>query len=61
MGEEKPDSGEIIFGKTVNPSYFPQESCRLRTRRKRGNRTNELTRVPTYRRKRRGYGRCPQP
>ena len=26
MGEEKPDSGEIIFGKTVNPSYFPQDN-----------------------------------
>ena len=26
MGEEKPDSGEIIFGKTVNASYFPQDN-----------------------------------
>ena len=26
MGEEKADSGEIIFGKTVNPSYFPQDN-----------------------------------
>ena len=26
MGEETPDSGEIIFGKTVNPSYFPQDN-----------------------------------
>ena len=26
MGEEKPDSGEIIFGKTINPSYYPQDN-----------------------------------
>lgn len=26
MGEDKPDSGEVIFGKTINPSYFPQDN-----------------------------------
>ena len=26
MGEEEPDSGEIIFGKTILPSYYPQDN-----------------------------------
>ena len=26
MGEEKPDSGKVIFGKTISPSYFPQDN-----------------------------------
>ena len=26
MGEEKPDSGEVIFGKTILPSYYPQDN-----------------------------------
>ncbi len=28
MGEDKPDSGEVIFGKTINPSYFPQDNSK---------------------------------
>ena len=28
MGEEKPDSGEIIFGKTINASYYPQDNTK---------------------------------
>ena len=26
MGEEEPDSGEIIFGKTIIPTYYPQDN-----------------------------------
>lgn len=26
MGEEKPDAGEVIFGKTINTSYYPQDN-----------------------------------
>ena len=32
MGEEKKDSGEIIFGKTVIPSYFPQDNSKYFTK-----------------------------
>ena len=31
MGEEKPDSGEIIFGKTINTSYYPQDNTKYFT------------------------------
>ena len=32
MGEEKPDSGEIIFGKTINTSYYPQDNTKYFTK-----------------------------
>lgn len=28
MGELKPDKGEVIWGKTINPSYFPQDNTK---------------------------------
>ena len=32
MGEEKADSGEIIFGKTINTSYYPQDNTKYFTK-----------------------------